>query len=160
MRINVRIERCGRVYRGDLVTPLEHHEPALWDRSGKSPLFLTELLLDYLPDVVPGSISVIFSWQLFDLVPRDGIADVVLRFHSLLEPGGVLFCLLREPRLATGADSDWQLENLTNLIRTREGPKQFPNPALTNRDLDRLIPTGSVKTFLTRSGWREVLVVK
>jgi hypothetical protein len=158
--LRVLLGRCGRVYRGDLVSPLERHEPALWDRSGKIPRFLTDLLLDHLPDIAPGSISVIFGWQVFDLVPHDAIAEVVLRFHTLLEPGGVLFCLLREPRLEKGADSDWQLEELTDMVRTREGAKPFPYPALTNRDLDRLIPTGSVKTFLTRSGWREVLVVK
>ena len=158
--LRVMLERCGRVHRGDLVSPLERHEPALWDRAGKLPVFLTELLLDYLPDVAPASLSVIFSWQLFDLLPRDAIADLVLRFHSLLEPGGVLFCLLREPRLDRGADTGWQLESLTGMVRTREGPKPFGYPALSNRELDRLIPTGSVKTFLTRSGWREVLVVK
>jgi hypothetical protein len=158
--MRVLLARCGRLHRGDLVSPLERHEPALWDRSGKSPLFLTDLLLDHLPDISAGSLSVIFAWQLFDLVPRDAIADLVLRFHSLIEPGGVLFCLLREPRLDKGADADWQLEDLTEMIRTREGAKQFTYSALSNRDLDRLIPTGSVKTFLTRSGWREVLVVK
>ena len=158
--MRVVLDRCGRVYRGDLVSPLERREPALWDRSGKSPLFLTELLLDYLPEIFPASLSVIFSWQLFDLVPRDAIADLVLRFHGLLEPGGVLFCLLREPRLDKGADSEWELESLTEMIHRREGSKPFAYPALSNRDLDRLIPTGSVKTFLTRSGWREVLVVK
>jgi hypothetical protein len=158
--VRILLARCGKVYRGDIISPLERHEPMLWDRSGKSPLFLTDLLLDYLPEVSTGSLSVIFSWQVFDLVPRDAIAGLVLHFHSLLEPGGVLFCLLREPRLDKGADADWQLDSLTEMARPRDGVKPFAYPALSNRDLDRLIPTGSVKTFLTRSGWREVLVVK
>jgi hypothetical protein len=101
--MRVLLERCGRVYRGDLVSPLERHEPALWDRAGKSPVFLTDLLLECLPDISAGSISVIFGWQVFDLVPHDAIADVVMRFHTLLEPGGVLFCLLRRrARTSTG----------------------------------------------------------
>jgi hypothetical protein len=31
---------------------------------------------------------------------------------------------------------------------------------LTNREMERLLPSGSVKTFLTRSGRREILAVK
>jgi hypothetical protein len=118
------------------------------------------MLLAGLPAVPAGSLSVIFCWQLLDLVPHDAIAEVALRFHRLLAPGGVLFCMLREPRLERGADPDWRLEALTDLVRVREGSKVFAYPALSNRELDHLIPTGSVKTFLTRSGWREVLAVK
>lgn len=158
--VRVLLTRCGKLYRCDLISPLGPKEPSLWDRSAKTPVFRTEVLLTGLPEVPPASLSVIFCWQLFDLVPHDAIAEVALRFHRLLAPGGVLFCMLREPRLEKGADPDWQLEGLTDLVRVREGSKPFAYPALSNRELDHLIPTGSVKTFLTRSGWREVLAVK
>jgi len=158
--VRVLLGRCSKIYRGDLVSPLERQEASLWDRSGKTPVFRAEALLEELPPVPAGAISVIFGWQLLDLVPRDAIAEIVLRLHCLLEPGGVLFCLLREPRLETGSDPEWRLEDLTDLVRSREGSKPFPQPALSNRDLERLMPTGSVKTFLTRSGWREVLAIK
>src|SRR5215469_790361 len=158
--VRVLLTRCGKLYRCDLVSPLAGQDVSFWDRSGKTPLFRTEMLLAGLPAVPAGSLSVIFCWQLLDLVPHDAIAEVALHFHRLLAPGGVLFCMLREPRLERGADPDWRLEALTDLVKVREGSKPFDYPALSNRELDRLIPTGSVKTFLTRSGWREVLAVK
>ncbi len=158
--VRVLLTRCGKLYRCDLISALHRREPWLWDRSGKTPLFRAEGLLAQLPEVPPASLSVIFCWQLLDLIPHDAIAEVALRFHALLAPGGVLFCMLREPRLENGADPDWRLEGLTDLVRVREGSKAFDYPALSNRELDRLIPTGSVKTFLRRSGWREVLAVK
>jgi hypothetical protein len=158
--VRVLLARCGKLHRCDLVSPLTSQDSSYWDRSGKTPVFRTEMLLGGLPEVPAGSLSVIFCWQLLDLVPHDTIAEVALRFHRLLAPGGVLFSMLREPRLEKGADPDWRLEGLTDLVRVREGSKPFAYPALSNRELDRLIPTGSVKTFLTRAGWREVLAVK
>ena len=118
------------------------------------------MLLAELPSLSSASVSVILCWQLLDLLPRDAVSDVLLFFHRLLEPGGVIFCLLREPRLEKGIESAWRMESLTTLVREHEGSKPFVYPALSNRDIERLIPTGSVKTFLTRSGWREVLAVK
>ncbi|HUI40937.1 MAG TPA: hypothetical protein VL523_03105 [Terriglobia bacterium] len=158
--VRVLLTRCGRLYRGDLISPLDRHDPALWDRSRRSPLFRTDVLLAELPDIAPASLTSIFCWQLLDLLPRDALADVLLCCYRLLEPGGVLFCLLREPRLEKGANPDWELDGLASLVRVRDGDKPFAYPALSNREIDRLIPTGSVKTFLTRSGWREVLAVK
>ena len=160
LTVRILLGRCGRLYRCDLVSPLERQDAVLWDRSRKAPIFRPEALLAEVPILPPASISAIVCWQLFDLIPRDAVADVLLFFHRLLEPGGVIFCLLREPRLERGIESVWQMESLTTLAREREGSKPFPYPALTNRDIERLIPTGSVKTFLTRSGWREVLAVK
>ena len=154
------LTRCGFLYRGDLISPLDRQDPALWDRSRKTPIFRTDVLLAELPAMGAASLTSIFCWQLLDLLPRDALADVLLCFHRLLEPGGVLFCLVREPRLERGSDPGWELDGLTALVRVRDGVKPFAYPALSNREIDRLIPTGSVKTFLTRSGWREVLAVK
>src|SRR5215472_15855286 len=145
--VRVLLTRCGKLYSCDLISTMHQREPALWDRSGKTPVFRTETLLAGLPEVPAGELSVIFCWQLLDLVPHDTIAEVALRFHRLLAPGGVLFCMLREPQLEKGADPDWRLESLTDLVRVREGSKSFAYPALSNREHDRLIPTGSVKTF-------------
>lgn len=156
--LRVLLQRSGRLYRGDLISPLAR--PNLWDRTRKTPVFRTELLLAELPAVPLASLSAVFCWHLLDLLPRDALADVLLRFHKLLEPGGVLFCLLREPRLEKGADAEWEMNGLAGLVHFREGAKPFVYPALSNREIDRLIPTGSVKTFLTRSGWREVLALK
>jgi hypothetical protein len=85
---------------------------------------------------------------------------LVKRWFSSLRPGGLLFCLLREPRLEKGSEMMWWLETLTTLGASREGRRPFSYPALTNREMERLAPAGSVKTFLTRSGRREVLVVR
>jgi hypothetical protein len=156
--LTILLKRSGRLYRGDLISALKR--PDLWDRTRKVPMFRTELLLAELPSVPPASLSLVFCWHLLDLVPREALADVLLHVHKLMEPGGVLFCLLREPRLDKGADADWALEDLTALTRNHDGATAFPYPALSNREIDKLLPTGSVKTFLTRSGWREVLVVK
>ena len=154
----VLLGRSGRLYRGDLISSLKRSD--LWDRTRKTPVFRTEVLLAELPAVIPDSLSIVFCWHLLDLLPREALAEVLLQIHKLMESGGVLFCLLREPRLDKGADAEWQLDGLTTLTRAREGVAAFPYPALSNREIDRLLPTGSVKTFLTRSGWREVLVVK
>jgi hypothetical protein len=41
-----------------------------------------------------------------------------------------------------------------------ESKVPFPYPALTNREIERLVPGGSVKTFLTRFARREILAIK
>lgn len=156
--LRILLGRSGRLYSGDLIS--SHKRPELWDRTRKTPVFRTELLLAGLPPVPAASLSVVFCWHLLDLLPREALPDVLLHIHKLMESGGVLFCLLREPRLEKGADSAWELDGLTGLARAHDGVAAFPYPALSNREIDRLLPTGSVKTFLTRSGWREVLVLK
>lgn len=156
--LGVLLGRSGRLYTGDLISSLKR--PDLWDRARKTPVFRTELLLAGLPLVPEASLSVVLCWHLLDLLPREALPDVLLHIYKLMQTGGVLFCLLREPRLEKGADSAWELDGLTGLVRPRDGEVSFPYPALSNREIDQLLPTGSVKTFLTRSGWREVLVVK
>jgi len=72
----------------------------------------------------------------------------------------VLFFVLREACLTTGADTLWYLESLNRLTALGAGQKPFPYPPLSNREMERLVPTGIVKTVLTRSGLREVLAVR
>jgi hypothetical protein len=36
----------------------------------------------------------------------------------------------------------------------------YPYPAVTNREMEHIFPGGNVKTFLTRTGRREVLGIK
>ena len=157
--VDALLGRGSKVYLADLLTPLQRAEPALWDRSGKHPLFLLAELLKQLPDIPPASLSAVFCWHLLDLVPRDALPTLVGRMSSLLGPGGVLYGFLREPSLTQGAEATWWLETLTALGNTGEGKEPFPYPALTNREMERLVPWGTVKTFLTRSGRREVLAV-
>src|SRR5215469_9359239 len=73
--VRVLLTRCGKLYRCDLVSPLAGQDASFWDRSGKTPVFRTEMLLDGLPEVPAGTLSVIFCWQLLDLVPHDTIAE-------------------------------------------------------------------------------------
>ena len=88
------------------------------------------------------------------------LPQLVERFHSYLQTGGVLFSILREPHITTGVETRWWFESLTILGSSDTSQKPFPYPALTNREMERLFPGGNVKTFLTRSGRREVLGVK
>ncbi len=80
--------------------------------------------------------------------------------YLYLQPFGVFFCLLREPSLVRGMQTTWWLDDLTKLGRECGGSAPFAHAAITNREMERLTPVGSVKTFLTRSGVREVLAVK
>lgn len=152
--------RGSKVYLVDLVSPLQRQDPALWDLSKKISVFRTSDFLAQLPDIPPDSLSAIFCWQVFDLIPREALPALVERLWSHLEPGGGLFCILREPELARGAETRWRLERLTHLVIDHEGHSPFPYPALTNRDIERLFASGSLKTFLTRAGRREVLAIK
>lgn len=157
---DVLLRRGAKLYVADLVSPALRGEARFWDRARKTPVFRIDDFLSQLPEIPPGSLSTIFCWQLLDLLPRDALAPLVLQMYLYLQPGGVLFCLLREPHLQAGIEPVWWLEGLSKLKREGEGRKAFPYPALTNRDVEKLIPTGSVKTFLTRSGLREVLAIK
>ncbi len=158
--VNVLAERSSRVYVADLVSLARRGEERLWDRTGEAPVFRTERLLSELPAIPSGSLSVVFCWQLLDLLPRDALAEVVRRIYLYLEPGGVLFFILREPYLTRGADTTWYLETLTQLAARTADQRPFPYPPLSNREIERLIPAGIAKTVLTRSGLREVLAVK
>lgn len=158
--INVLLRREVKLYVGEMLAPLQQGDASLWDHSRKTPEFRTEQFLAGWPQVPPGTLSAIFVWQLFDLLPREALPEVMLKLYLCLEPKGVIFCLLREPYLQKGSETRWWLESLTTLGREGEGMKPFPHPAVTNREMERLIPTGSIKTFLTRSGWREALVIR
>jgi len=158
--VDVLLGRGSKVYLADLLTPVQRADPALWDRSGKHPVFLLDELLKQLPDVPPKSLSAVFCWHLLDLVPHDSLPALVGRLYALLGPGGVLHGFLREPSLTQGAEATWWLETLTALCNTGADREPFPYPVLTNREMERLFPSGTVKTFLTRSGRREVLAVK
>jgi hypothetical protein len=158
--VNVLVERGSKLYVADLLSFVSGSNGNLWDRAGKTPVFRTERLLSELPVIPPGSLSVAFCWQLLDLLPREALAAVVRRMYLYLEPSGVLFFILREACLTKGADTIWYLETLTKLGARTGGEKPFPYPPLSNREMERLIPTGIVKTVLTRSGLREVLAVR
>jgi hypothetical protein len=157
--VDVFLRRGAKVHVADLVTPLLKGEERFWNRSGKVPVFRVAEFLAQFPAVPPASLTVIFGWHVLDLLPREAHSQVVGRWLSCLQPGGVLFCLLREPYLPKGADTFWWLAGLTSLACAREGSRPFPYPAITNRDTERLAPPGSVKTFLTRTGRREVLTI-
>lgn len=157
--VDVLLRRHTKIHVADLVTPLLRDEGTFWDRRGKIAVFRTQEFLGQLPSIPPASLTAVFGWHLLDLLPRDAHPSLVERWFSFLAPGGVLFCLLREPGLEAGAETTWWLESLSALGSSREGRRPFPYPAVTNREMERLAPTGSVKTFLTRSGRREVVVL-
>ena len=158
--VDVLLERGSKVYLADLLTPVRRAEPALWDRSGKHPVFLPDELLKHLPNIPPASLSAVFCWHLFDLVPHDSLPALVGCLYALLGPGGVLHAFLREPSLSKGAEATWWLEALTVLGNSGLAKEPFPNPVVTNREMERLFPLAAVKTFLTRSSRREILAVK
>jgi hypothetical protein len=158
--VEVLIQRHSKVFVADIVTPAQQDDPKLWNRSKKVPVFLVEEFLAQMPVVPPASLNVIFGWHLLDLLPREALPKVAERLFTCLQPGGVLFCLLREPYLKKGADQTWWLESLTGLAAGGEGQRPFAHSVVSGRDVERLLPAGSVKSFLTRSGRREVLVLK
>jgi len=144
----------------DLISPLLEGASRFWDRSQKRPVFRLEEFLAQIPQIPSGSLSAVFCWHLLDLFPREHLPALVAALMAYLKPGGVLFCLLREPYLNTGADLSWHVYGTTSLRVAGEGGAQFPSPAITNREMERLAIGGSVRTFLTRAGLREALVVK
>lgn len=158
--VQVLLHRGAKLYVADLISPAQDGAPSFWDRSQKTPVFRADLFLEQLPSIPPSSLSGVFCWHLFDLLPRQALPAIIDHLFGYLAPGGALFCLLREPYLATGAEAAWWLESLTALASTDQENKPFPYPALTNREMERLVPSGAIKTFLTRSGRREVLATK
>jgi hypothetical protein len=158
--LDVLLKRGAKLYVADLVSLARQPEAKFIRRLGKRAVFLTDKFLENLPPIPPEALSLIACWHLFDLLPRDALPGFVARMWSFLRPGGVLFCLLREPYLANGADTRWWFDSLMVLRSGIEGKAPFPHPALTNREVERLVPSGNVKTFLTRSARREILAIK
>ncbi|MFB3920510.1 MAG: hypothetical protein ACE145_02240 [Terriglobia bacterium] len=158
--VDIYLRRGAKIHVADLITPSLNSLGNYWNRSAKVPVFETAKFLEQLPAFPAESLSTIFGWHLLDLLPREALPDLMERWLASLQPGGVLFCLLREPKLAAGAEMMWWLVNLNLLASDPEGRKPFPHPPVTNREMERLAPQCSVKTFLTRSGRREVLIVK
>jgi hypothetical protein len=158
--LDVLLLRGAKLYVSDLITIAQQSDSVFWSRRDKTPVFLIDDFLAEIPPIPPESLSAICCWGLLDLLPREALAPLLERFRSSLEPGGVLFAILREPHLAVGADTRWRLESLTSLGSSPTGQKPFPYPAVTNREMERFFPQGNIKIFLTRSGHREVLGVK
>jgi hypothetical protein len=158
--LDVLLKRGAKVYVADLITLARQSDSKFLHRLGQRTVFLIDEFLEDLPPIPPESLSAITCWHLLDLLPRDALPGLVAKLWSYLHAGGVLFCLLREPYLATGAGTRWWLRSLTVLGSEVESKVPFPHPALTNREMERLIPSGNVKTFLTRFARREILAVK
>ncbi|MGH9469187.1 MAG: hypothetical protein ACRD1N_02460 [Terriglobia bacterium] len=158
--LQVLLRREAKLYVADLLTPAFGGDAAFWDRTGKVPVFLPAKFLDQLPSLSPSSLAAILSWNLLDLVPHESLAAVMERLISLLQPLGVLFCVLREPYHKEGVERRWWLETLTSVRNETDAKRPCPYPAISNREMERLAPTASIKTFLTRSGRREILVMK
>ena len=157
--VNLLLKRGAKLYLADLITAAQNGAPKFWDRNKKQAVFRVADFVAQIPQIPASSLSAIFSWQLLDLLPRDALPSIVERFCHCLQPGGFIFCVLHEPYLATGSDLTWWLESLKGLGHGGPGRQPFPHPALTNRDVERLVPGRTVKTFLTRTGLREVLLM-
>ena len=158
--LQVLLQRDAKFYAADLITPLFQSDPKLWDHSGKRPVFLVKEFLNQLPAVPEGSLAVILCWNLFDLAPHDALPDITAQLFSLLRPLGALFCVLREPQHPAGVEPRWWLETLTSYGSQSGAKKAFPYPAVSNREMERLAAGASIKTFLTRSGRREILAMR
>jgi len=158
--VSILIKRNAKFYVADVIAPLQRDAPAYWRQEGKQTLFCLDELLKQVPRIPPGSLSLICCWHLLDLVPRDHVPELVRFFVSLLGPGGIFFCFLREPNLALGKDGRWWMETLTTIGAEGEGTGAFPYAPLSNREIEKLTAGCSLKTFLTRSHRREVVVLK
>jgi hypothetical protein len=158
--LDVLLERGAKLYITDLVTLARQSTPRFTRRLGKRTVFLIDEFLEDLPSIPPDALSAIACWHLLDLLPRDALPGLVAKLWSYIRPGGVLYCLLREPYLATGAGTRWWFDSLMVLGSNVESEVPFPHPALTNREIERLVPSRNVKTFLTRSARREIIAIK
>ncbi|MGH9359652.1 MAG: hypothetical protein ACRD22_04515 [Terriglobia bacterium] len=158
--LQILLQRDAKFYAADLITPLFNSDPKLWDHSGKIPVFLVKEFLNRLPTISEGSLEAIFCWNLFDLAPHDTLPEIAARFFALLQPLGALFCILREPQHPAGVERKWWLETLTSYANESDAKKSFSYPPVTNREMERLAAGASLKTFLTRSGRREILAVR
>ena len=159
--IDVLLKRGAKIYITDMISLARQAESKFIRQLGnKRTMFLIDAFLENLLPIPSDCLSVVACWQLFDLLPREAHAGLVSRLWSYLNTGGVLFFLLREPSLATGAGTRWWLESPIALRSDVESKIPFPYPAITNREIERLFPNGSVKTFLTRFARREILAIK
>lgn len=158
--LQVLLNRHAKFYSADITTPLFRNDPKFWDRTGKTPIFLVKAFLDEFPPAPAGSLTAILSWNLLDLAPHESRSAIVEHLFSLLEPLGVLFCILREPQHKAGVESRWWLEALASPRNQADAQKPFPYPPVTNREIEHLMPAASIKTFLTRSGRREILAMR
>lgn len=158
--VTVLTRRGAKIYVADLIAPLQRGDPAYWQRVGKHLTFRLEEYLARLPKIPPVSLNLICCWHLLDLIPGDQLPGLLDFLLSLLGEGGVLFCFLREPSLTIGMEGRWWLESLTALGGEATGKGEFPYPALSNREVEKLTAGYSLKTFLTRSHRREVIVLK
>lgn len=158
--IEVLVRRRAKFYVSDLITPALENDPRFWDRSKKSPVFLASEFLSQIPEIPHSSITAVLSWNLLDFVPPESLGVIVENLFSVLQPLGVLFCTLREPRVTAGVERRWWLETLTAARSQVDAKRAFPYPPITNREVERLLPSASIKTFLTRSGRREVLAMR
>jgi len=157
---DVLLKRGSKLYSADLITLARESDLKFVRRLGKKTEFLTDAFLENLPPIPTGCLSVVACWQLLDLLPREALPGLVSKLWSYLRTGGALFFLLREPSLANGAGTRWWLESLLALRSDVESKLPFPHPAITNREIERLVPSGNVKTFLTRLARREILAIK
>jgi hypothetical protein len=158
--LDVLLKRGARLYFTDLVTLALQSDSKFTRQLGKRTVFLIDDFLKILPPIPPDALCAIACWHLLDLLPRDALPGLVAKLWSCIRPGGVLFCLLREPYLANGAETRWWFDSLMVLGSDVESKAPFPHPALTNREVERLFPGGNVKTFLTRFARREILAIK
>lgn len=158
--LDILLRRGVKLCVADLVSPLQRGNPKFWDKSKKVPMFLTDVLLEQVPKVEMATQDAVLLWHLLDLIPPEAVPPMVERAFSYLKPGGILFALLRQPYLADGSDTVCWLENLTFIQTEASGKKPFAYPVVTNRQIESLLPEGSVKIFLTRSGRREVVALK
>jgi hypothetical protein len=158
--IEVLLKRRAKIYVADLIAPALEADPRFWDRSKKSPIFLSREFLQLLPEIPPSSLTVALSWNLFDLLPHEALPAVLGHIFSLLAPLGVLCCILREPYLTSGVERRWWLESPSLSRSQADAGRAFPHPPITNREMERLLPGANIKIFLTRSGRREVLAMR
>jgi hypothetical protein len=158
--LSVLLQREAKLYCADLITPALQDSKVFWTSKDKTPVFLVDDFLAQLPPIPPASLSAICCWGLLDMLPHPALPQVMERFHSYLQPNGAMFSILREPKMTTGLETRWWLESLTVLGSSDTTQKAFPHPPVTNRQMEQLFPGGNVKTFLTRTGRREVLGIK
>jgi hypothetical protein len=158
--LDVLLLRGAKVYHADLITPALRDNKVFWATREKTQVFLVDDFLAQIPHIPPASLSAICCWGLLDMLPHEALAPVMEKFHSYLQPNGVLFSILREPKMTAGLETKWWFESLTVLGSSDATQKPFLYPAVTNRQMEQLFPGGNVKTFLTRTGRREVLGVK
>ena len=150
--LDVLLKRGAKLYFTDLVALALQSDSKFIRRRSKRTVFLIDEFLKNLPPIPPDALSAIACWHLLDLLPRDALPVLVAKLWSYVRPDGVLFCLLRKPYLANGADTRWWFDSLMVLGSDVESKAPFPHPALTNREVEWLVPSGSYNRWPTRCG--------